>query len=169
MSSSTLHLVCGLPGAGKTTLAKKLEHQFHAVRFCPDEWIEPLLIDKSDRAEMDRIRPAVGELQWSQIVRLLELGCNAVWEQGFWNQEERKRYRDEAERVGARVVLHHLDVPVAELKRRIQKRNAHLPSGSFFVEPHEIDTWMGWFQTPSDEELGTHDEVYSYDGRANVT
>ena len=166
---SMFHLICGLPGAGKTTLAKQLEHEIHAVRFCPDEWIEPLLIDKSDRTEMDRIRPTIGELQWKQIVRLLELGCNTVWEQGFWHQEERERFRNKAKRLGAKVILHYLDVPLAELKRRIQKRNTSLPLGSFFVEPSELDTWLGWFQAPSGRELNSYDEHYVYDGEGNVT
>jgi len=31
--------MCGLPSAGKTTLAKQLECETKAVRLCPDEWI----------------------------------------------------------------------------------------------------------------------------------
>jgi len=38
-SLSTLHLICGLPGSGKTTLSKKIEAETGAIRFCPDEWI----------------------------------------------------------------------------------------------------------------------------------
>ena len=33
-----LTLLVGLPGAGKTTLAKKLERETGAIRFTPDEW-----------------------------------------------------------------------------------------------------------------------------------
>jgi predicted kinase len=35
-------IVCGLPGSGKTTLARTLESQFRAVRFTPDEWMDAL-------------------------------------------------------------------------------------------------------------------------------
>lgn len=35
----TAHLVFGFLGAGKTTLAKRLERQHRAVRFTPDEWM----------------------------------------------------------------------------------------------------------------------------------
>jgi predicted kinase len=37
-----LIFVCGLPGAGKTTLAKSLKNRLHAIRFSADEWMEAL-------------------------------------------------------------------------------------------------------------------------------
>ncbi|MEK7765765.1 MAG: AAA family ATPase, partial [bacterium] len=43
-----LIIVCGLPGSGKTTLAKRLEGQLGAIRFAPDEWMEALSIDLYD-------------------------------------------------------------------------------------------------------------------------
>jgi len=42
-----LIIVCGLPGAGKTTHAKLLE-ELGAIRFCPDEWMEVLSLDLHD-------------------------------------------------------------------------------------------------------------------------
>ena len=41
----TLFLMCGLPGTGKTTRARRLERERHALRLSPDEWIAPLLRD----------------------------------------------------------------------------------------------------------------------------
>ena len=35
----TVYLLCGLPAAGKTTLAKQLEEKQGAVRFTLDEWM----------------------------------------------------------------------------------------------------------------------------------
>jgi len=40
-----LIIVCGLPGSGKTTLAKALEGRLRAVRFSPDEWLDALSIN----------------------------------------------------------------------------------------------------------------------------
>ena len=36
---ATLFIICGLPGAGKTTLAKKIEGSFSAVRISADDWM----------------------------------------------------------------------------------------------------------------------------------
>ena len=42
---SRLIIVCGLPGSGKTTLAKELESKLRAVRFSPDEWMDALSLN----------------------------------------------------------------------------------------------------------------------------
>ena len=38
----TLTLFCGLPGSGKTTLAKRLEQIGKGIRICTDDWQEHL-------------------------------------------------------------------------------------------------------------------------------
>ncbi len=40
--SPLLHLICGLPGSGKTTLAKTIAGSTEAFRFSPDEWIKEI-------------------------------------------------------------------------------------------------------------------------------
>jgi len=47
-SGARLIVVCGLPGSGKTTLAKALEERLDAIRFCADEWLEALALDLYD-------------------------------------------------------------------------------------------------------------------------
>jgi len=39
---ATLYLLVGLPGAGKTTKARRLEVEVPALRFTPDEWLKIL-------------------------------------------------------------------------------------------------------------------------------
>ena len=59
--------MCGLPGAGKTTLAKQIEAETGAIRLCPDEWIEKILIDPADREEMNRLRDII-ERSYNQLL-----------------------------------------------------------------------------------------------------
>ncbi len=149
----TLFMMCGRPGAGKTTLAKEIEAAQPALRLCPDEWIAPLLPDQNDRAEMDRLRESVEALQWDLAKRALVLGMDVILENGFWSGEERARYRSQALALGAHVVLKYLDIPRDELWQRLSKRNENLPPGTFAVTEDELDTWLGWFEPPTLDEL----------------
>lgn len=150
---ATLFLVCGLPGAGKTTLAKQLELSHNALRLCPDEWIARLLDNPNDRVEMDRLREHIETIQWGVAKRVLILGTSVILENGFWSREERIRLRSEAETLGARVELHFLNVGLDELWDRLKKRNVDLPQGSFHVRRDELETWFRWFEPPSEDEM----------------
>jgi predicted kinase len=70
----TLFLICGLPGSGKTTLARQLEQERRALRLSPDEWIWSLGIDLYDEAK----RAAVEALQWDVAARALSLGGDVI-------------------------------------------------------------------------------------------
>jgi predicted kinase len=150
---ATLVLVCGLPGSGKTTLAKQLETALPALRLCPDEWIAAIMADPTDTVELDRLRTPVESVQWEVAKRALALGTNVVLENGFWSKDERARFRSEAEALGARVELRYLDVARAELWARISKRNAHLPPGTFHIDEAQLDLWWSWFEPPTADEL----------------
>lgn len=150
---ATLYLICGLPGSGKTTLAKQLEKEHNALRLCPDEWIAQILADPDDRAEMDRSRDIVESIQWDVAKRSLLLGTNVILENGFWSCEERTGFRSEAQSLGARVELHYLKVDVNKLWRRLSKRNSELPPGTFRVEKEELEQWAKDFEPPSEDEM----------------
>ena len=64
-----LILLCGLPGAGKTTLARRLADEVPAVRLCADEWMAHLGFDLHDEAARDRLE----RLFWEFAQELLRL------------------------------------------------------------------------------------------------
>jgi predicted kinase len=150
---ATLFLICGLPGSGKTTLAKQLEQTHNALRLCPDEWIAQILADPNDIAELDRLRSPVESIQWDIAKRTLVLGINVVLEFGFWSREERQYFRTEAESLGSRVELHYLDVDLNELQRRLSKRNSNLPLGTFKVKREDLVLWAKSFEPPTEDEI----------------
>lgn len=155
----TLTLICGLPGAGKTTLAKQLERETGAVRLCPDQWLKALLHDPNDTAERDRLRDPLEQLQWQLAQELLQKGLDVILENGFWSTEERLRYCQQGQACGAKVVLHYLEVPADELWRRVEARNTCLNPDDFAISQSELQEWLGYFTPPDHLETGAFDQV----------
>ena len=109
-----LILMCGLPGAGKTTQARRLAATLPAIRLSPDEWLTGLGLSLFDIPARDRVE----QLLWQHAQQLLRLGQDVILENGFWARTERDGYRDTARALGATVHLHYLDTPLDVLKHR---------------------------------------------------
>ena len=144
-----LIIVCGLPGAGKTTHAKLLESRLGAIRLSPDEWMDALSLDLYDEGR----RGKVEALQWKLAQELLTRGLTVIIEWGTWARSERDTLRLGARAVGAAVELHDLSAPVDVLFDRVQRRDMEKP-------PIERDQLLGWvetFQAPTPEEIALYD------------
>lgn len=146
---ATLHLVCGLPGSGKSTLARALERELPALRLTPDEWMARIVGDGFDESK----RAAVEAAQWDIAARALALGVDVVLENGFWTRADRDDYRARASALGADVRLHYLDVPLEQLVRRLEARNANLPPDTFAIPIDDLRRWHACFEAPRADEL----------------
>ena len=144
-------LVCGMPGAGKTTLARRLEEAYDGVRLCPDDWFVALGLDPHDA----RSRRAFEKLQWAQGLRLATLGLTVVVEFGTWGRVERRRMRDQARVAGAAIELRLLDVDLGERWRRIEARNAE--PGAVVITRAQLTELERWWQPPTADELASYD------------
>ncbi|WSV36886.1 ATP-binding protein [Streptomyces sp. NBC_01077] len=148
---SRLVLLCGLPGAGKTTVAKRLERELSAVRLCPDEWLTELGFDLFDGEARDRIE---GRL-WQHAQDLLASGAVVILENGFWERPERDEKRLRARALGVGVELRYLKVPMAELERRIALRNQE--PGSVVLTTELLRECQKQFEAPTPAELDLFD------------
>ncbi len=144
-----LIIVCGLPGSGKTTLAKALEGSLRAVRLSPDDWLEALSLDLYDEER----RAKIEALQWGFGQRLLTLGLTVIIEWGTWGRAERDALRLGARALGASVELHYLSAPLDLLFDRIQRRGMENPP----IEDDALSRWSDIFQAPTPEEMALFD------------
>lgn len=161
-SMPTVFLLCGLPGSGKTTLARQIERERRAIRLAPDEWIAALFGPDIQQRDPETFqgpaRDRTEALQRELAGHLLALGVDVIMENGFWGRSERDEYRAWARAHGARVALRYLKVPREELWRRLERRNTALAPGTFRVERHELDHWFDHFEAPTPEELALNEE-----------
>lgn len=153
VSDARLILTCGLPGAGKTALARQLAASRNAVRLTKDEWLTALGSSPWDAPTRRKV-----ELElWRLAQELLRLDLSVVLDFGLWARSERDEIRTAARRIGVAVELHFLDAPPEELWRRIDARNSQPPWDSYPIRRSDLDGWLAIFEAPDSVELALFD------------
>ncbi len=150
---ATLHLMVGLPLAGKTTLAKQLEQEYSALRLTPDEWHTRLFGYDVEEKEHDDRHFLIESMLWDIAARVLGLGLNVILDFGFWAKVEREDYRGRAKQIGASSEIHFLDAPEAVLLERLAIRNELLPAGAAYIPEGKLKKYFPIFQPPGGDEL----------------
>jgi predicted kinase len=153
MSSARLILTCGLPGSGKTTLARQLASNRGALRLTKDEWMWALGSSPWDGATQEKVEREL----WNLAQEILRLGLSVVLDFGLWARVERDEMRSAARDLGVGVELHFLEVPTDELWRRVDARNSRPPWDTEPITRAHLDEWSLIFQAPDADELARFD------------
>lgn len=153
MHHPRLILTCGLPGAGKTTLARQLAADRGAVCLTKDEWLWALGATPWDTPTREKVEHEL----WRLGQEVLRLGLSVVVDFGLWARSERDAMRALARDLGAGVELHYLDVSVEDLWRRIDARNSAPPWDRHPIRRADLEEWLLRFEAPDAAELALFD------------
>jgi predicted kinase len=145
-------MLCGLPGAGKTVLAKRLENDMAAIRFSVDEWMIRLYGHHMPRELLHERLGVIKELLWTVAERAVELERKVILDFGFWKRDERLLFAQRALEVGGEPVLYYLEEPLPVLHERLAVRNRDLPPNTYAVTSEMLEMFAGWFEPPGDDE-----------------
>jgi predicted kinase len=146
---STVYVMVGLPAAGKTTVARRLEIEHRALRFTPDEWMNPLF----GESMADGKRNILEGRFIATAMRALRLGFNVVLDFGVWAKDERTALRWLASTAGADCKLVYSAIDEAEQRERVSQRFATAPESTFPITEADLAEFRTIFQIPDEDEL----------------
>jgi predicted kinase len=149
---------CGLPGSGKTTIAKEVEKTRGAVRINTDEWVAAIGVDFFD----DEFRHKLQVRLYEHGITLLKHGQSIIVEDGLWRRDERDRYREVAHKLGAAIELHYFDLAFDELWRRLEARNALGAYDTVPITKELLKKCWPKLQRPDEAELALFDRYVIY-------
>lgn len=123
---ANFHIFHGLPGSGKSTLAQKLAESIPGSIIVNRDSIRTELFGESyHRGKFPKASEAkVSEISRERILTALLEGRDAINDDTNLNRRFLSGLLDLAERGGAEIVQHHVDVPVKVAKERNKARAA---------------------------------------------
>lgn len=148
----TVHLLCGLVGAGKTTYANHLAATLPAVRFTLDQWMLTLHGLPYDAPEYGAKAARCKEVIWRTALDVLALGDDVVLDWNLWSRDMRADWRRRAEAAGYVVRLHYVDVPLPTAVSRASKRARSRAPGAYVIDEQGVRHSAALLEPPTETE-----------------
>jgi predicted kinase len=151
---NSVYLLCGKPGSGKSTFARRLETERRAFRLSADELMLALFGPHMPREVFEERLRACKNVWLALTERLLAFGSDVSLDWGFWRKAERRAVRERLLATGACCKLIYFEVSDATLLERLRLRNSASPEGTYEITEEMFQTFSSWFEPPgSDEEF----------------
>ncbi len=148
-----VHMLCGLPGSGKTVYAKRLEAE-GCVRLSADELVQA----RHGRYDIDypahdypRLYDRAVEELDRGLVELLEAGRSVALDYGLWERSNRDRYKRLIEEHGGRWRLIYFKADPELLRRRLAERNRRSDANALTVTEAMLADFLARFEAPTGE------------------
>lgn len=148
-----LFFFCGKMGAGKSTRARELAAQEHAVLLVEDEFLERLfpgqIVDLAAYVTYSsRVRDALGP----HIGSLLAMGISVVLDFPGNTRSQRAWFRALIDHAGGGHELHFIDASDTLCLSQLRHRSKDLPAESRWTTDAEFRAVTAYFEPPASEE-----------------
>jgi len=152
---TTVYLIEGPVGAGKSTFSKALSTRTKAVHIALDEWFAKLF--SPDRPEADIVpwylarKDRLLDLIWTHSKAVMATGSDVILELGLIQQQQRMEFCRKVINEAYSLRIYELDAPKEVRRARVQYRNLHQgPTFSMVVPDHIFEIASSMWE-PSDE------------------
>lgn len=117
-------MLAGLPGAGKTTVARDIAEAGRAVRFTLDEWMLRLYGMSYDDPQYGECAALCRDLIWDTAQQVLEAGVDVVFDWSQWSRMKRAEWVERAAKAGYALTLHYVATPLEVAVERAERRHS---------------------------------------------
>lgn len=147
----TVHLLCGLPGCGKTTFARRLASERGAVILGHDERMVARHGTNPPEKKFRTFAREITDELWREAGAIVVSGRDVILDWGFWTRAERDDARRRAATLGAEAVLYFVQCTDAVARARTLARTA---AGGRVLEINSAawDVFRARFETPTSDE-----------------
>jgi len=154
MSAPTkLIFFCGKMAAGKSTLAKKLATQEHAVLLVQDDFLEALYPGEiTDIPTFVKCYARLKDALRPHICALLSKGLPVVLDFAANTKNQRTWFRELINHAMVDHELHFVDVSDSLCKSQLRERRKSLPAEAKWTTDADFDAINAYFEVPSEDE-----------------
>jgi predicted kinase len=152
---STVYMLCGLTGAGKTTTALRL-----AEAGCQRLSVDQVIHQRFGRRDEDfpsddylRLHAQVISELDERLIEILRRRRDVVLDYGreFWTRAGRDRYKQLVDEHGGRWKLIYLQADRELLLERLRERNRRRDADAFHMTEERLDQFIANFEEPDHE------------------
>ena len=150
MNQPVLYLFVGVPGAGKTTVAKLIEDTTDAVHLWADQERQKMFDEVSHSKEESE---ALYNVLNQQTDTLLADGKSVIFDTNFNYRKDRDYLRSIAEKHGAKTCIIWLTTPIKVARERAL-HDTHRDRNGYehIMKPEQFDLLISRLEPPTDNE-----------------
>lgn len=147
--TKTAYLLCGLPGTGKTTYAKKIEND-NIIRLSLDDELFKLFGKDFPSEKYSFFEEETKKMLFVKAIDLINDNKSVILDWGFWKKEEREEMRTRLLDCGINVKLIYFKVSREEMEKRINNRDI---SDNHIITTDMLNKFFNEFEEPNNEEF----------------
>ena len=124
--SSTVYLICGFLGAGKTTYSKKLAQNTEALHLNPDDVCMQKYKPQEYENNWEACFAKTLDFLWQKVASYITQNQDVIFDMGFWSKSSRQNAIAKIKQMGGEPIIHYIYAPDFILKQRLMTRSGKI-------------------------------------------